>query len=187
MGAAGVPLNPRQILTSQSKAAKIGGERQLRQIVGGIGTRCEERHASVQAWDSRLAGSLGYFGMATLATTFSKASRSMAAAASVLGVALGGMVVAPAPSFAAATFVCHGVMSQVCYFSVRHAGAARTDFALRHGESRQVPDAVAGVDRYLVTINVAPPERPESCSRTPSSGKHSTWCKLSAVSDATND
>jgi hypothetical protein len=118
---------------------------------------------------------------------FSKGLRAMAGTAVAAILGLGGMVVAPAQSFAEATFVCHGVMTQVCYFSVLHAGAARTDFALRHGESRQVQDAVAGVDRYLVTINVAPPERPESCSRTPSSGKHSTWCKLSSVSDGTND
>ncbi len=107
------------------------------------------------------------------------------AVAVVMGV--GGMAVAPAQSFAAATFVCHGAITQVCYFSVLHQSAARTDFALRRGESRQVQDAVAGVDRYLVTINVSPPERPESCSRSPSSSKHSTWCKLSAVSDGMND
>jgi len=134
----------------------------------------------------RLAGSLGCFGMAVVAT-FSKGLRAMAGTAVAGALGLGGMVVAPAQSFAAATFVCHGVLNQVCYFSVRHAGAAPTDFVLHHGESRQVQDAVAGVDRYLVTINVAPPERPESCSRTPSSGKHSTWCKLSAVGDGTND
>jgi len=125
--------------------------------------------------------------MAALATSFSKGLRALAATAVAATVAFGGMVVAPAQSFAAATFVCHGVLNQVCYFSVRHAGAASTDFALRHGESRQVQDAVAGLDRYLVTINVAPPERPESCSRSPSSSKHSTWCKLSAVSDGAND
>jgi hypothetical protein len=125
--------------------------------------------------------------MTTLATVFSKGSRSMAAAAVTLGLALGGVVIAPVQSFAAATFVCHGAMTQVCYFSVLHQSAGRTDFALRHGESRQIADAVAGVDRYLVTINVSPPERPETCSRTPSSGKHSTWCKASAVSDGAND
>jgi hypothetical protein len=125
--------------------------------------------------------------MATLATAFSKGSRAMAAAAVAVGLSVGGTVVAPSESFAAATFVCHGVMTQVCYFSILHSGAARTDFALRHGESRQVQDAVAGVDRYLVTINVSPPERAESCSRAPSNGKHSTWCKLSAVSDGAND
>jgi hypothetical protein len=119
--------------------------------------------------------------------TFSKGLRAMAGTAVAAALGFGGMVVAPAHSFAAATFVCHGALTQVCYFSVRHAGAAPTDFALRHGESRQIQDAVAGVDRYLVTINVSPPERPESCSRSPSSSKHSTWCKLSAVSDGTND
>jgi hypothetical protein len=125
--------------------------------------------------------------MSILAKAISKGSGAMAgtAVAAVLGV--GAMVVVPAQSFAAATFVCHGVMTQVCYFSVRHAGATPTDFVLRHGESRQVENAVAGVDRYLVTINTAPPERPENCSRTPSSGKHSTWCKLSAVGDGMND
>lgn len=104
-----------------------------------------------------------------------------------VALGFGGVVAAPTQSFAAATFVCHGVMTQVCYFSVLHAGAARTDFALRHGERREVEDAVAGVDRYLVTINVSPPERPEACSRSPSSGKHSTWCKLSAVGAGAND
>ncbi len=111
----------------------------------------------------------------------------MAGTAAVAAFGFGGMGLAPAQSFAAATFVCRGVMTQVCYFSVLHPSAARTDFALRHGESRQVEDAVAGVDRYLVTINVSPPARPETCSRSPSSGKHSTWCKMSAVSDGTND
>jgi hypothetical protein len=124
--------------------------------------------------------------MAALAR-FSKGLRAMAGTAIAAMLGCSAMVVAPAQSFAAATFVCHGVMTQVCYFSVRHGDAARTDFVLRHGERREVQDAVAGVDRYLVTINVAPPERPESCSRSPGSGKHSTWCKLSAVSDGTND
>jgi hypothetical protein len=119
--------------------------------------------------------------------TFPKAWRAMAGSAMAVAIGISSVVVAPAQSFAAATFVCHGAMTQVCYFSVVHPSAARTDFALRHGESRQIQDAVAGVDRYLVTINVSPPARPESCSRTPSSGKHSTWCKLSAVSDGTND
>ncbi len=125
--------------------------------------------------------------MAALATSFSKGLRALAGTAVALALVFGGMVVAPAQSFAAATFVCRGVVSQVCYFSVRHAGAAPTDFTLRHGESRQVEAAVAGVDHYLVTINVSPPERPENCSRSPSSGKRSTWCKLSGVSDGTND
>jgi len=122
-----------------------------------------------------------------LVATGSKGLRAMAGTAVAAALGFGGMVVAPAESFAAATFVCHGAVTQVCYFSVRHVGAAPTDFALRHGESRQIQDAVAGVDRYLVTINVSPPERPESCSRSPSSSKHSTWCKLSAVADGTND
>jgi hypothetical protein len=122
-----------------------------------------------------------------IVATFSKGVRAIAGTAIAAALGFGGMVVAPAQSFAAATFVCHGVMTQVCYFSVRHAGAAPTDFALRHGESRQVENAIAGVDRYLVTINVAPPERTESCSRAPSSSKHSTWCKLSSVSDRLND
>jgi hypothetical protein len=117
---------------------------------------------------------------------FSKSLRAMAGAAVAAALGLGGMAVAPAQSFAAATFVCHGAMTQVCYFSVRHA-AARTDFTLRRGQTRQVEDAVAGVDRYLVTINVSPPERVENCSRTPGSSKHSTWCKLSAVSGGAND
>jgi len=125
--------------------------------------------------------------MAAFAIAFSKGLRAMAGAAVAVALGLGGMAVAPAQSFAAATFVCHGAMTQVCFFSVLHGTAARTDFALRHGESRQVQDAVAGVDRYLVTINVSPPERAESCSRSPSSSKHSTWCKLSSVSDGTND
>jgi hypothetical protein len=125
--------------------------------------------------------------MSTLATTFSKGLRTMTGAAVAAALGLGGMAVAPAQSFAAATFVCHGAMTQVCYFSVRRGGGVRTDFALRRGESRQVEDAVAGVDRYLVTINVSPPARAESCSRSPSSSKHSTWCKLSAVSDGAND
>jgi hypothetical protein len=124
--------------------------------------------------------------MAALAT-FSKGLRMISAIAVAAALGLGGVVAAPAQSLAAATFVCHGAMTQVCYFSVLHSGAARTDFALHHGERRQVENAVAGVDRYLVTINVAPPERPESCSRSPSSGKHSTWCKVSAVSDGAND
>jgi hypothetical protein len=118
---------------------------------------------------------------------FSKGLRAMAGTGVATALGFGGMVVAPAPSFAAATFVCHGAMTQVCYFSVVHPNAARTNFALRHGESRQVQDTVVGVDRYLVTINASPPERPENCSRSPSSGKHSTWCKLSAVSEGTND
>jgi hypothetical protein len=124
--------------------------------------------------------------MAALARV-SKGLRATAGTAIAAMLGLGAMVVAPAQSFAAATFVCHGVMTQVCYFSVRHGDAARTDFVLRRGERRDVQEAIVGVDHYLVTINVAPPERPESCSRTPSSGKHSTWCKLSAVSDGTND
>jgi hypothetical protein len=127
--------------------------------------------------------------MATLAVP--KSLRALGAAGVAAVVGLGGLVVAPASSFAAATFVCHGVMTQVCYFSVVHAGAhsgaAPTAFSLRPGESRQIQDAAVGVDRYLVTINVAPPERPENCSRAPSGGKHSTWCKLSAVGDGLND
>ncbi len=125
--------------------------------------------------------------MAALARSASKGLRAIAAGTVAAVCGLGAMVAAPSPSFAAATFVCHGVMTQVCHFSVLHAGAPRIDFALRHGESRQVQDAVAGVDRYIVTINAFPPERPESCSRSPSSGKHSTWCKLSAVGDKSND
>jgi hypothetical protein len=104
-----------------------------------------------------------------------------------VAAAVFGLMAAPLPSFAAATFVCHGLMNQVCHFSILHLGESRTDFTLRRGESRQVDEASARWDRYMVTVNASPPEHAENCSRNPSSGKRSTWCKLSPVSDGTND
>ncbi len=93
----------------------------------------------------------------------------------------------PIPAQAGADFVCHGVATQTCHFAVLSETGARTDFALASGQTHHLSGIAAGVDRYMVTINFAPPEHASSCSRTPAPGKRSAWCKLSTVSAQTND
>lgn len=110
--------------------------------------------------------------------------------ASPLAAALAAMVAlaASAQASAAATFTCHASPMGRCYFSVLHASGARTDFQLPRGQSRILDDATPGVDRYMVSVNFAPPFDPATCSRVVRPGaRRSWWCKLGPVKTEGND
>jgi hypothetical protein len=99
-------------------------------------------------------------------------------------------LVSTAPAFAGqgAAFTCHAMPTQRCHFSVLHADGAREDFVLASGGRREVPDAVPGLDRYMVAVNAAPPANPAACTRaTPVGARRSAWCKLSTVGPQGND
>jgi hypothetical protein len=89
---------------------------------------------------------------------------------------------------ASAPFACHAQPTQRCYFAVLHADGRRVDFVLAPNQVRVVDDAVAGADRYMASVNFAPPANPESCSRSPRIGaRRSWWCKLEPVKAEGND
>jgi hypothetical protein len=89
---------------------------------------------------------------------------------------------------ASAAFVCHASYFARCYFSVLHADGRRTDFVLKRGKSQVVEDASPGADRYMVSVNMAPPSDPASCSRDQKSGHRlSSWCKLGPVKAEANN
>jgi hypothetical protein len=131
--------------------------------------------------------------MANTAYRKDMTQRLAAAGLAVMSLALALTAVDAAPVLAQASdqagvdFVCHAFATQTCHFAVLRQTGARTDFALASGATRHVADIAAGVDRYMVTINFAPPEKPSACSRTPASGKRSAWCKLSTVAVQDND
>jgi len=116
---------------------------------------------------------------------------NLAFAAAILAFAVSNPAAAeqpsPTPARVGADFICHGVATQTCHFAVLSETGARTDFALASGETHHLAGVATGVDRYMVTINFAPPEHASSCSRTPAPGKRSAWCKLSTVSAQIND
>ncbi len=118
-----------------------------------------------------------------MSQTLASLKRSVIAGATIAAVCLA----APAVSLAAARFVCHAQPTQTCYFTVLRESGARTAFTLAHGEVKAVEDAAPGRDRYMVTINTAPPVNPAACSRTPSGTRRSTWCKLATIGEHQND
>jgi hypothetical protein len=86
---------------------------------------------------------------------------------------------------ASARFTCHGIATETCYFDIVAKDGTRLPFTLKSGQTRIVDTAAPGVDRYMVSVNFAPPQRPEACSRQPTpEAKRSFWCKLATVNDA---
>jgi hypothetical protein len=107
--------------------------------------------------------------------------------AALLALVSGALVAPAGAAQASASFTCHAQATQRCYFAVLHADGRRTDFDLGRREVRVV-DAVAGSDRYMVSVNFAPPASPKSCSRSPRIGaRRSWWCKLGPVKAEGND
>jgi hypothetical protein len=108
--------------------------------------------------------------------------------AAALALVSGSLTALAGAAEASAPFTCHAQSTQRCYFAVLHADGRRIDFVLAPKQVRVVDDAVAGSDRYMVSVNFAPPANPESCSRSPRIGaRRSWWCKLGPVKAEGND
>ena len=101
--------------------------------------------------------------------------------ASILAISLADVSI----GHASARFTCHGIIAETCYFNIVSKDGTRLPFTLKSGETRIVDAAAPGVDRYMVSVNFAPPQQPEACSRRPTpEAKRSFWCKLATVGDA---
>jgi hypothetical protein len=119
------------------------------------------------------------------AATVSKLTSGLAAAfgASVIIVAL-----SPAVASASAVFTCKALPTQTCYFATVSGDAVKQRFTLKSGAQSVVESVDPTGDSYMVSINFAPPQRPERCLTQPVSGaKRSAWCKLSRVHAGPND
>jgi hypothetical protein len=108
-------------------------------------------------------------------------SAALAAAPLWIGAAF-----APTVAAAQAPFACHAFRRETCHFAVL-SQAGRLDFVVPGGQSKVLAEAVAGRDKYMVTVNISPPQNPSLCRRVPGSGRRSTWCKLAPVGAADND
>lgn len=95
---------------------------------------------------------------------------------------------APGAASASAVFTCRALPSQTCYFATVASGEVKQRFTLKPGAHSVVDSVDPAADWYMVSVNFAPPQRPERCSTQPVSGaKVSAWCKLSHVHAGPND